>query len=822
MTGSVSPSNTHAGQPHKAGLTLRLGVLVTGLLLLVALAGLTAPVAATDASVSPAAANATNETTFVVSVDAPTINASDSVTAAELRERSNATAGPIADRLDELPGVTVAERFWIANVIIVNAEPAVTDPEAIAAVSNVTHVDVEPTVTTAATATDSESPPLDSSLTPPRGVADRSSAGGTSSTALSTPADAVTYGLDLHHVPAVWETYDTRGAGARVAVLDTGVDPAHPDIDLAADGWAEFDLIGAPVDSDPNDPNGHGTHVSGTVIGGNASGTAIGVAPDAELYHAKVFPEDERETTLSPILAGLQWAVDNDADVATFSLGTPGHTSEFINPIRNAQAAGTVVVSSSGNLGENSSTSPGNVFDGLSVGSVDAAGDVSGFSSGETVVTEEAWGSDAPPEWPDTYTVPDLTAAGQGVQSATPGGGYGERSGTSMAAPHVAGTVTLLRSIDDSLSPATISEVLRSTANHPDGAGTVDDRHGHGVFDAAAAAEDITTGNVTGTITDEDGTPIENVTVDASDTETTTDDAGEYELTLSTGNVTLNIEEFGFKNESVTVTIEPRESVTADVTLSRVADARVVTDQPAEADAGDEFSVGIDVANINDFRVTPTTNTSVPTADVSLIVDGEQVGIGDQVTFDQQRTGTLELNVSTVPESAGELALEHEFTGANNTTTSVLTGPTTITGDAGVFRIQNVSVPDSVERDTTEPVRATVVNVANTSDSTTVSYAVGNEVTNNTTVELSADAETEVVWNVSYTQAPGEYTQRVTTPNDLFEANLTIEGEMVVDDYRNEDGRITGQELREAIRDFAQGRSSGTTLRGVIRAFATR
>jgi len=316
-------------------------------------------------------------------------------------------------------------------------------------------------------------------------------------------ADAVVKsGVEQVNATAVWDGYDTRGEGVSVAVLDTGVDVSHPDVELTttdADdprhpgGWAEFDMEGERVDSTPYDSASHGTHVSGTVAGGNESGTWIGVAPEADLMHAKVFGSDGG--SFARILAGMEWAVENDAEVLSLSFGvqcdeSPVYVRDMVAPVRNAQAAGSFVVASTGNDGADCSSSPGNIYDSLAVGAVDGDRNVPRFSSGASVETKESWGEAAQSDWnwPPEYIVPDVTAPGVAVLSAVPDGGYERMDGTSMATPHVAGVAALVESSTErDVTPAEHRFVLLETATKP-GGGEPDTRHGVGVVDAYHAA----------------------------------------------------------------------------------------------------------------------------------------------------------------------------------------------------------------------------------------------------------------------------------------------------------------------------------------------
>ncbi|AGB31097.1 peptidase S8/S53 subtilisin kexin sedolisin [Natrinema pellirubrum DSM 15624] len=404
-----------------------------------------------------------------------------------LKQNAAAAQNPFLEQARRTAGITVKRTFWITNSALVTVDTTETSVEAVAAMEGVTKITPNFQVQTLDSATKPNAGPTRTAVETP--VAADSPSGQTNEPA-STPT--ATYGLEQIDAPNVWTDFDTRGDGVRVAVLDTGVDTSHPDIDLAEEnGWADFDLSGNRRFTEPNDydPDGHGTHVTGTIAGGNASGHSIGVAPDAKIMHGAVATENCEtgcQVKFAQMLAGLEWAIQNDADVLSMSLGGSGYRQEFIEPIRTAQSEGIVVVAASGNQGPGTSTSPGNSYDAIAVGATDRYESVTSFSSGETIDTERAWGEDAPDDWPDEYVVPDVVAPGASVTSAEPGGEYGQMSGTSMATPHVAGVVALLQSsTDDRLSPAEINNALTETSRTPSGTSEQQDtRYGHGIVDA--------------------------------------------------------------------------------------------------------------------------------------------------------------------------------------------------------------------------------------------------------------------------------------------------------------------------------------------------
>lgn len=257
---------------------------------------------------------------------------------------------------------------------------------------------------------------------------------------------ASSWGVRAVGALAAWGAYSARGAGVTVGVLDTGVDATHPDLAGKIAGWAEFNAAGAPVASEPHDSDRHGTHVAGTIVGGNASGSWIGVAPEAKIAMALVL-DGAQGGTDAQVLAGFDWAVEQRVDVLSLSLGGltlgPETPSTYSQALVTCLQAGIPVVTAIGNDGAQTSGSPGNDPFAFGVGATDLRDEVAGFSGGRTHIIDQSPFLD-PSLLPFVYVKPDVTAPGVAVRSSVPGGAWASFNGTSMAAPHVAGALALV------------------------------------------------------------------------------------------------------------------------------------------------------------------------------------------------------------------------------------------------------------------------------------------------------------------------------------------------------------------------------------------
>ncbi|WP_326793418.1 S8 family serine peptidase (plasmid) [Streptomyces sp. NBC_00841] len=247
------------------------------------------------------------------------------------------------------------------------------------------------------------------------------------------------------------------GKGTKVAVLDTGADAEHPDLKgriVASKNFTDSKTVG--------DRQGHGTHTISTVGGSGAAsdGKKKGVAPGAELLNGKVL-NDYGSGATSWIIAGMQWAVDNKADVVSMSLGYSeiGDCSDPASMAAEelAKNSGALFVIAAGNMGSASNTvsAPGCAPSVLTVGAVDRDDSTAWFSSRGPVAV--------------THTLkPEISAPGVAISAAAAGGrgvyAYQSMSGTSMATPHVAGAAAIVKQRHPDWTPQQIKAALVSSA----------------------------------------------------------------------------------------------------------------------------------------------------------------------------------------------------------------------------------------------------------------------------------------------------------------------------------------------------------------------
>jgi len=297
----------------------------------------------------------------------------------------------------------------------------------------------------------------------------------------------------LVNAPALW-ALGFRGQGIVVANMDTGVDVGHPDLSAQWRGGTNswFDPNGQHP-TEPTDFDGHGTWTMGVMVGREAGGSAIGIAPDATWIAVKIF-NDSGVAPLSGIHLGFQWLLDPDGNPATpdapnvvnnsWTFGSPGCNLEFQPDLQSLRAAGIVPVFAGGNSGPGASTSmsPANNPEALAVGATSNA--------------DFLWSSSSrgPSACAGPTTFPELVAPGVNVRTTDLFGFYTQQTGTSLAAPHVAGALALLLDAFPNLTPDQQEAALEGTAVDL-GAPGPDNDFGYGRLDILAAHDSVTPPN---------------------------------------------------------------------------------------------------------------------------------------------------------------------------------------------------------------------------------------------------------------------------------------------------------------------------------------
>jgi subtilisin family serine protease len=354
----------------------------------------------------------------------------------------------------------------------------------------------------------------------------------------SDNAAGITANIAFIRAPQVWDL-GFQGEGITLAALDTGMDWDHPAIINQYRGWDGasanhnyhwWDATGT-YPTAPNDMNGHGTHVTGIMIGDDGGENRIGVSPGAKTVHCKMFDDSGKSNDIM-ITECLQWILapwdlsgqNPRPDLAPHALNNSwgikyGGNDGLIDAISALHLAGIAVAFAAGNDGPACDTlaSPGDYAQVMTTGSVKHTS--SGFPG--TLSSKSSRGPSS--LFPETYK-PDVMAPGEDILSAFPGGSYVFATGTSMAVPHTTALVALMWSANPSLIgrveetydfihstalPLSGQEGSNCGGDYSDGP---NNDWGHGTIDALAAVQAVLAvserGTIEGTVSDSSGKPI--------------------------------------------------------------------------------------------------------------------------------------------------------------------------------------------------------------------------------------------------------------------------------------------------------------------------
>ena len=486
-----------------------------------------------------------------------------------LRANAAETQGPVLDALTTLKTAGEVEGFtayWIENLIVVlGTAGAILDVSSHPAVEKI-------------------GPNFQPELIEP--VA-RGPIRGTRPSHLDT--EMTTPGQDAIRATQVNRELQLNGQGVLVANCDTGVDGQHDALQSrwrgthAPHGECWLDLLGGGGDT-PTDFGSHGTHVMGTICGREINGNdtiTVGSAPLAEWIATNPINQGVGGGFNQDILDAYEWFADPDGDPETLedlpdviqnSWGVydimPGYTECFElwnTAITNCEAAGPVITWSAGNESTSGLRSPA-IFS-LSATQIFAVAAVNATDFGAPYPLAD-FSSQGPtpctPAIPDNIK-PEIAAPGVNVYSSIPGDQYqGGWSGTSMAGPHVAGCVALMREACPDCDPQTIKEAIMETAIDdgygPDGD---DNQFGAGFIDCYEAVMLVASlGRVDGFVTTSTGTPLEGVRVQSltAGNSTMSHADGYYNLSAQEGTHTVRYTKFGYE----TVTIENIQTTEGD------------------------------------------------------------------------------------------------------------------------------------------------------------------------------------------------------------------------------------------------------------------
>ena len=276
-------------------------------------------------------------------------------------------------------------------------------------------------------------------------------------------SETLPWGVDRVDAGVV-HTEGETGAGADVAIIDTGIDSDHPDLSAnLGEGKAFVTCRGGSCNYSWDDDEGHGTHCAGIADAVNNSRGVVGVSTEATLHAVKVL--DKRGSgSFSDVAAGIEWTADQGYDVGSMSLGASSGSAAVRDACRYASDLGVLLVAAAGNSGP----------------CTDCVGYPAAYDTVMAVTATTP--DDSLADFSSTGPEVEIAAPGKDIYSTYVGGGYETLSGTSMATPHVAGAGGQL--MTDGTTNAEARTRLTDTAED---VGLASNESGAGLLDVAAA-----------------------------------------------------------------------------------------------------------------------------------------------------------------------------------------------------------------------------------------------------------------------------------------------------------------------------------------------
>ncbi|SFL92712.1 subtilisin [Paenibacillus sp. 1_12] len=250
---------------------------------------------------------------------------------------------------------------------------------------------------------------------------------------------SVPWGVKHIQAPQTWSK--SKGDRIRVGVIDTGADYSHPDLRHCLSYGVN--LVNRHLL--PNDDNGHGTHIAGTIAAASSRQHGIiGVAPQAIIHPVKAF-DHQGSAFVSDIIGGIDWCVRNQIHIINMSFGMKTYSKALELAVLHAFRSGVIVVASSGNEGKQKIIDyPARLRQVIAVGASTRRGKIAPFSNVSKTI--------------------DIYAPGEKINSTWLKGKYHELSGTSMATSHVSGVVALMLSRKPGLNPTQIKMIVKRHA----------------------------------------------------------------------------------------------------------------------------------------------------------------------------------------------------------------------------------------------------------------------------------------------------------------------------------------------------------------------